>query len=116
MIDSKLKLQLMKFRRKVLRAELNDYVGPKQVGVMVDDTATSIKQAFKDDGWLSTGLSKDTEDVLRKFRSMMTGAEWYDRFISEGLKISNSKSEVMTAEDYIDAAERASVMHHDEEV
>lgn len=61
---------------------------------MGDDEVAQIKQAFADEGWTPiqrVGFRPDKEGFIERYPALMTGQEWYDRFVEECKRIPDGK-------------------------
>lgn len=70
-----------------LTEHFDDSFGGTPMGDRVDKAARRIKQAFIDDGWVKETpviiYREATVDTFKEVHDLMTGQEWYKKFITE---------------------------------
>lgn len=82
---SKKAVNMLDNKLRIIILGLPDPDGGISEGDMVDGIA-QIKQAFADAGYVPIGTQKDKDlayGIDGKYYHVMTGQEWYDRFVEE---------------------------------
>lgn len=91
-IDEKLREML---NDSVIILEANRDVGPRKwevaLNLFLDDVIPQLKQAFTDAGYIQMAYNpakqevagKPVADVLQTDNTLMSGQEWYERFMKE---------------------------------
>lgn len=76
-LDKKLRETLHKVGTVKIRSALDE---------VIEDGVAQIKQAFAEEGWIDVSRGASTWQVIEtpiEKKVMMTGAEWYERFVYE---------------------------------
>jgi hypothetical protein len=109
---------------KTLDEKLREILEDWYPGTQYEDVVPKIKQAFQDEGWIAPdtdkyklvkGLQKAAlENNDSNTVPVMTGKEWYDKLMSEFLKVNHiyttpdEEDWVAKFTDFVEAAKRAS--------